>query len=201
MSGKSNALGVSVLAASVVLAVSACGGGGAPDEEISKIDAEGNVLAADAESWQCLRDNTQDMIWDARSDEEGSFTYRGNTYTWYEPDLEGREGDEGTKNGGECQGSRCDTSGLAEVMNEAQYCGKDNWRLPTLLDLGGFAETLPFGTEPLMAINPYGGGEVWSSTEAAHNTWLAWPRSTHSTRRPGPRSKGYASGVILVADD
>jgi hypothetical protein len=83
--------------------------------------------------WGCTRDNVTGLTWEVK-DDSGLHAY-GNTYSWFNPDETLNGGTTGVKNGGECQGSSCDTHAFIQKVNELELCGHSDWRLPTRKEL------------------------------------------------------------------
>lgn len=107
-----------------------------------KVDADGKPLSADATDWSCVKDKVTGLMWE-RKTSDGGLRDKGNTYSWYNPDMNTNGQSEGTKNGGTCTGEiRCDTQAYIDEVNKNGLCGYKDWRLPTpnelygLLDLG-----------------------------------------------------------------
>lgn len=78
----------------------------------------------------CVFDNQTGLLWQVKTDIPGLHDFR-NTYTWYNPNEAHGELDyRGVEDGGACAGSRCDSWHYVLAVNEAGYCGYDDWRLP-----------------------------------------------------------------------
>ncbi len=92
------------------------------------------VLGTNLNQWGCTRDNKTKLIWEIKNDYKG-LRDKDWTYTWYEPDKSQNSGYPGSKNGGECIGSECDTYAYIELTNKKTMCGASNWRLPTKEEL------------------------------------------------------------------
>ncbi|WP_018158320.1 DUF1566 domain-containing protein [Thioalkalivibrio sp. ALE14] len=194
--------GVSAIAVAVSLALSACGGGG---ERFSKVAHDGSILSADAEEWSCVRDSETGLLWMVHNEEEGSLYYKGNTLTWYDPDAEGYAG---VEDGGQCSGSRCDTAGFVEAVNEDGLCGKQNWRLPHRDDhftLNGaiFGESLSsMSGEYRDALELFGPTEWgWSSAMSGGAGNFMRIRLRHRVSSQARHATDEWTGARLVADN
>ncbi|MEY3294618.1 MAG: hypothetical protein RLZZ451_666 [Pseudomonadota bacterium] len=95
----------------------------------TKLDATGAPLPADAAVWSCVRDNVTGLTWQVPT--ESGLTGSSNSYSWYQPDPARHMGQAGRPAGGACAGSRCDTDGYIRALNQAAWCGYQDWRLPT----------------------------------------------------------------------
>lgn len=128
---------------------------------------------------ECVKDNITGLIWEQKTD-DGGLRDKDNTYTWYNPDNKTNGSDTGTnngagkQNGGTCQGSACDTHAYIQALNNANYCGYSDWRLPTRTELVSIVD---YGrTNP--TINPVftntQSNWYWSSSPAASTSNFAW---------------------------
>ena len=95
----------------------------------TKLDSNGNPLAASAKSWTCVRDNVTGLTWEVKTD-NGGLRDKDWTYTWYNPDATTNGGGAGIQNGGTCAGSACDTQAFVQAVNSQGLCGARDWRLP-----------------------------------------------------------------------
>lgn len=111
-------------------------GGGAAGFDFTKLDNSGNPLPESASEWNCVRDNHTGLIWEIKQP-VGSFGLRdaNHTYSWYNPDYNTNGGDVGMQNGGNCQGSACDTQAFVNAVNAEGLCGASDWRLPSVNEL------------------------------------------------------------------
>jgi hypothetical protein len=100
----------------------------------TKIAADGSVLTDDAASWSCIKDNVTGLLWEIKTI-DGTLHDRDYTYTWYEPDDGKNSGFAGVEDGGECVSDFCDTHHYVIEVNQEGYCGVNNWRLPTPIEL------------------------------------------------------------------
>lgn len=106
--------------------------------DFTKLDANGDPLSDDAPTWPCIRDNVTGLIWEVPAD--SGLTSAMNSYTWHQPDPLLNGGDPGQPDGGSCTGSRCDTDGFIQALNDAGLCGFQDWRLPTRRELFSLAD-------------------------------------------------------------
>ncbi len=85
----------------------------------SKIDANGNDLAAGEDNWSCVKDNVTGLIWEVKQGGNGILRDEGlhdadDRYAW----------------------NYAKTSYVASV-NAATLCGASDWRLPNIRELSG----------------------------------------------------------------
>jgi len=112
----------------------------------TKLDANGDPLAADAPDWRCIRDNVTDLIWEKKTEAGSDLQFVGSTYSWYNPDPTQNGGHAGTAGGGSCTGGiLCDTNAYVTAINALQLCGKDNWQVPTHAQLLGIVRNGDLG--------------------------------------------------------
>ena len=100
----------------------------------TKLDASGNDLPGEATSWVMARDNVTGLIWEVKTD-DGSIHDKDNTYTWCDPNSDTNGGEAGT-----C-GDGTDTEDFVNALNEENYGGFCDWRLPTLLELSSIVNS------------------------------------------------------------
>ncbi|WP_165525546.1 DUF1566 domain-containing protein [Psychrobacter pygoscelis] len=100
----------------------------------------------------CIQDNVTGLIWETKTDNDG-LRDKDWTYNWYNTKSSengGNAGSEGEDTCGDTLGSKCNTQAYIQKLNENQYCGYDDWRLPEQYEL---VSLLDFGREK-PAINP-----------------------------------------------
>ena len=128
-------------------------GAGIGSLDYTKIGSNGRLLDATETSWQCVLDHNTDLMWERKQSGDISNTVNLQTdrFFWYMP-----EGDNGGIVGTQddeterlsvpglptCQGFEeedtstwCNTDAFINRMNAANYCGYDDWRLPTIAEL------------------------------------------------------------------
>ena len=99
--------------------------------EMHNVSDSGEILALESESWSCVLDDKQSLVWEVKSEEEG-VQYSLNTYTWFDGES-GRDNGTFSKN---CYwGKHCNTLSFNADVNKANLCGYSDWRLPSLNEL------------------------------------------------------------------
>ena len=93
-----------------------------------KHDIKGNSLEDNIEQWACVRDTNTGLMWEVKS-EDDVMRNSGNLYSWYNPEGEALQG---KADGGRCKGEAgCDTYAYIQAVNKQNYCGHNDWHLPT----------------------------------------------------------------------
>ena len=139
----------------------------------SKLDEYGNVLPDDAEDWLMVRDNVTGLIWEVKQAKDDIEDYNNphdpdNKYTWYDSNPETNYGYTGTYNDGK------NTEMYIKQINESQFGGYMDWRLPSLKELASLADLGKYN--PAIHENYFGTNFeywvafYWSSTSYTKNT-------------------------------
>lgn len=194
-------------------------GKGAAGFDFTKIDNNGNVLAATATlatttppaastDWACTRDNVTGLTWEMKTPTAGDLRYTGHTYTWYSTDGASNGGDPGNVGTDTCAGTlsayanQCNTANYVAAVNAAALCGYTDWRLPSLKELQSLvdfsvpatnvAPTIDANYFPNTQINRY-----WSARNYANDPTKAW-RVHFSGGHSATTAKGIVYYVRLV---
>jgi len=100
-----------------------------------KLDANANPLQASSASWSCVKDNVTGLTWEVKTN-DGGLHDRINSYFWYNPNDTENGGDRGYSTELPCNSpNSCDSMTYIETVNNLQFCGANNWRLPTSKEL------------------------------------------------------------------
>ena len=95
----------------------------------TKLDANGNSLPTSATNWTCVKDNITGLIWEVKTD-DGGIHDKDNTYRWG-----------GVTRLGSGYGTYYDDwDTLVNGSNAANFCGGNNWRVPTVDELQGIVD-------------------------------------------------------------
>ena len=97
-------------------------------QSFTKLDNQGNELPDSATEWTMVRDNVTGLVWEIKTD-DGSIHDKNNKYTWYDSNPEANGGYTGTN------GEGTDTEDFIKALNESNFGGFSDWRLPTIAEL------------------------------------------------------------------
>jgi hypothetical protein len=94
------------------------------------------ALGSGANDWACTYDHTTGLTWEVKTTSgRRNITH---TYTWFSSNTSNNAGSTGTANGGTCfDVGQCDTEKFAQLVNVAGLCGKNDWRVPNIIELAG----------------------------------------------------------------
>jgi hypothetical protein len=124
-------------------------------------------------NWSCTRDNVTGLTWEIKMD--GGLHNPNYTYTWYNPDGAMNGGEAGVQNGGQCQGSGCDTQAYIKTINDAVLCGASDWRLPTKRELLSIVDNSSFKPAADVRFFPNASSSYyWSSSPSPEQADSAW---------------------------
>lgn len=105
-----------------------------PQPDYIKHDIDGKSLEKNNETWSCVHDTKGGLMWEVKSKDD-PMRNSNNLYSWFNP-----SGDtlKGVTDGGHCKGAAdCDTHAYIKEMNIQNYCGHNDWRLPTREEMMG----------------------------------------------------------------
>jgi hypothetical protein len=154
-----------------------------------KLDANGAALvnqAADYATtpWNCVEDKVTGLTWEVKT-ANGGLHDQDDTYTWYNTNSATNGGANGAANpaGGTCEGytsgnaaTYCNTQAYVARVNAVGWCGKSDWRMPTVEELIGIVafdrswpsiDTAYFPNTPSDSV-------VWSGSPLAFISDVAW---------------------------
>lgn len=109
-----------------------------------KLDLAGEALGIDAKQWSCVMDEDTGLIWEKR--DPTTALHGHDNFIWYQPE----QSDPGSQRAhlesdwadSTCYGfnsddpsSFCNTNAYADRVNQSNYCGYSDWRLPTTTEL------------------------------------------------------------------
>ncbi|KDM92686.1 DUF1566 domain-containing protein [Photobacterium galatheae] len=112
--------------------------------QLTKLDAKGQALPENSKTWQCVKDERTGLIWEIKLDDPSAFRDKHRLFA-LETDTIKPHADEIAL--ASCRSDHlaaCTTQEYSQKLNELAYCGKTNWRLPTMheqYDLLDFSET------------------------------------------------------------
>lgn len=147
------------------------------DTKYRSMNAEGEVADAEVAGGPCVQDMFTSLVWEVKTLEAG-LHHRDNTYTWYDPDEAVGELDyRGLADGGECQGSACDTHEFVLAVNETALCGFTDWRMPSRDELGSLSDPRKGENPPTINTRYFPNtqaGEYWSGNDYQFQWDTAW---------------------------
>jgi len=172
-----------LVTAGILLLLSGCGDDSGPGPDIHDtkylaIGPDGQPVEGVPGDDDCVHDQFIGLVWEVKSDLPGLRDWR-NTYSWFNPDesFEGELDYRGTQDAGNCTGSRCDTAAYVMAVNQAGYCGHNDWRLPSRDELGSISDPRKPGNPPTinMVFFPYTQPEeYWSGNDYQFQYNAAW---------------------------
>ena len=133
--------------------------------------------SVDTGSDACVLDTTTQLLWQVKSSSSGLHSAE-NTYSWFDPDEANGELDyRGLENGGVCDGSVCDTWHYVQAVNEAGYCGHNDWRMPNKDELFSISDLLRANSPPTINTVFFPNtkaGEYWAGNDYSFQWDAAW---------------------------
>ena len=131
-------------------------------QQLFKLDSNGLRLAKGAVEWACVEDSSTGLFWQKR--DPSTPLHNHASYTWFEPQQ--------TIAGSQlaypassplnvtCDGyhhndpiSYCNTHAYIERVNQQNYCGHGDWRLPSVKELTSLAQMKSVAHPYIAAIN------------------------------------------------
>lgn len=98
----------------------------------NKYDTNGNLLDNESRQWACIHDTSNDLMWEVKSKDD-ALRNSSNLYSWFDPKNKKLKG---KPDGGRCEGgTACDTNAYVQAMNEKNFCGHNDWHLPTRVEM------------------------------------------------------------------
>ena len=149
----------------------------------TKLDSNGNAIAASATSWHCVQDNVTGLIWEVKTDDSGLHD-KDDRYNWYNTDPATNGGFDGyaDDDGAICHGydssdsaTYCNTQAFAARVNAVGLCGAYDWRLPSkeelrsIVDYSRYNPSIDTDYFPNTVLSWF-----WSSSPNASNSYYAW---------------------------
>ena len=99
-----------------------------------KHDINGKSLEDNNGLWTCVFDTKSGLMWEVKSKDD-TMRNSNNLYSWFNPDNKALKG---VTDGGRCKGDAdCDTNAYVNEMNKQNFCGHNDWRLPTREEMMG----------------------------------------------------------------
>lgn len=139
----------------------------------TKLDIDGNILPDSATSWAMVRDNVTGLIWENKTD-DGTIHDKDNTYTWYDSNPATNGGNAGFP------GNGTDTEDFIKALNDANFGGYADWRLPKIKELADLVNNSISQPGPTIDVNYFPDTRssfYWTSNTLADNIFSAWGMS------------------------
>ena len=134
--------------------------------KLSKLGSHGERLPPNAQEWDCVKDEQTGLVWEKK---DPSSALRGqDTFIWYQPEQAALGNETGQPRANPelfaldntCYGYRtsdpssyCNTSAYSNRINQSQYCGYNDWRLPSDQELLSLVDPQLSGNEYLPSID------------------------------------------------
>lgn len=172
----------------------------------TKIDSNGNSLAADASSWSCVRDNINGLIWQVKLSKNNVIGDQGfrdsdDRFSWYNSDSAGNGGNEGFPDqfGSTCfdydverPETYCNTEAYVNRINQAGYCGLNNWRMPSRNEL---VSIINYGNKNAAADLVY-----FNDVDATVSDLHIWSRDSKASHPEGAWNVDFFNGNYFIYD-
>ena len=142
----------------------------------TKLDGSGNALSDSATSWVMVKDNVTGLVWEMKTNEDGVRNYNDphdadNIYTWYDSNPATNGGNAGTP------GTGTDTEDFIKALNDANYGGYSDWRMPNtkeLVSIVNYSISYPGPAIDTVYFPNTAASWYWSSTTGVDYTSYAW---------------------------
>ena len=125
----------------------------------------------------CLRDTHSGLTWELKTDQEGLHDWR-NTYSWFNPTQAHHELDyRGTAGAGSCKGSQCDTWSIVAAANDEKFCGFDDWRMPSKVEMFSISDLRRAKSPPTIDVEYFPHAQIaeyWTANDYSFQPDSAW---------------------------
>ena len=139
-----------------------------------KHDINGRSLGDSDEQWTCVQDTQSGLMWEVKVQDD-AMRNANNLYSWFDPESSSVKG---KPDGGRCKGEAdCDTYAYVQEMNKQNYCGYNDWRLPTreqmqtLVNLENSKDKVTINKQYFPQTVP---SWYWTASENSNSDELAW---------------------------
>jgi len=189
---------MNMLTAIAFTGLAACGSG---DSGPNVHDTKYRIMVEGA----CAEDTATGLVWELKSTSAGLHHWQ-NTYTWYNPQEAHNELDyRGLRDGGNCEGSECDTWGFREAVNTTGLCGFDDWRVPSRDELYSISDLTRVDNPPTTNTDIFPhtqAAEYWTGFDygTQHESAWAWNFLYGHDRVDWKRTPKYVRLVRGAAD-
>jgi hypothetical protein len=143
-----------------------------PEPKFIKLDETGIEMPEESGAWAMVQDQTTGLVWEIKHNKDGNMDTANphdadNLFRWYNPDPATNAGTSGM--------SGTDTYTWLLKLNEKQFGGFSDWRLPTIYELARLADYHRF--YPSISIRYFPetmASFYWSSSSVAGFSRYAW---------------------------
>lgn len=164
--------------------------------DFSKIDLTGSQLSPAETIWQCVKDNHTGLIWETKSIELSAINNTAYTYTW----VDNNYSDYSSNQQGQCD-QNCTTASYIQRLNDLQFCGVDNWRLPNKIELHDLVNYGDLSPAIDLDFFPHTqSGFYWTSNPDSDDIGSAWAVDFHHGRVAGTLTSN-ANYIRAVSGD
>ena len=169
-------------------------GGGAAGFDFTRLNADGSEYTGSgnyaSDPWACVRDNHTGLIWEVKTD-DGGIHDKDNSYRW--------GGKTALSYGSGWGDYYSDWDTLVDGSNDSSFCGFNDWRVPTLVELKTIVHR-GVNTSPAIDSNYFPnttGSQYWTSTP--YSNGLSFARvARFDDGRGGHAYRSYNYRVRLV---
>ena len=139
-----------------------------------KHDMKGQSLADNDEQWTCVQDTQSGLMWEVKAQDD-AMRNANNLYSWFDPESSSVKG---KPDGGRCKGEAdCDTYAYVQEINKRNYCGYNDWSLPTreqmqtLVNFENSKDKVTINKQYFPQTVP---SWYWTASENSNSDELAW---------------------------
>jgi len=154
-------------------------------KDYTKLDKNGNELSASAPTWAMVRDNVTGLIWEIKQSDD-SIQDKTKQLFWHDPE----HSHPGTAT------ENMNTNDLINALNNNNYGGFSDWRLPTIHELASLIDMNDDGIQTQFFPDVMN-GDYWTSDSYAVNLEKAWTISfiTSKNNYNAKSEKNYVRAV------
>lgn len=150
----------------------------ADDGRFLRLDSQGQPLPipSSPQIWPCVLDRHSGLVWEVKTRQPG-LHQRDRTFSWGQTGSELNGATSGNPDTANCNAQPCNTQALIQAVNQHDWCGAHDWRLPSREELRSLVDyRIPY---PGPTLNtryfPNALGQFyWSATPSASDRSEAW---------------------------
>ncbi len=164
-----------------------------PARSYTKLGHGGASLSDSAtqeNGWLMTRDNVTGLVWEMKTD-DGTIHDKYNTFTWCDGNSATNGGNEGTCGSG-TGNAATDTEAFIDALNDAQFGGFSDWRLPGIKELSSLINSsIPYPGPTIDAVwfprtvsSSYWSSATYASIRASRGACISTMAMTTATVSP-----------------